>query len=322
MRASLLSYVALVVASILWGYTYLVLADLVGSCPPSQIIVTRFLVATTIVAIVFRKRIIAWGRQGTGSFPRRLGPYTIPGLLVLAAMLTQQYGLRLTPKPGYAAFLTAFIALFIPVIKRLPWIRDRVKPAMPLRHVIPLIIAAVAGIAMLTKTDELGPGDVLLLVCAACYAGQAVAIEGISATHPAVTFTLQGVVVGALSLLALPLDSEPFRWTFTGQELRGLAYLVLFATLVPFLVQPWAQRRVRAEHVGIIYTTVEPVTAMVFSVVQGRESIPLPWGVVGIVLVLSALLATMWLGSHETPTARRSAPSHGERRGVEPMVEG
>src|SRR5437763_6279321 len=103
-------------------------------------------------------------------------------------------------------------------------------------------------------------GDGLTLACAVAFAGQIVALGRIAPRHPVLPLVLiQLATTGALAAMAGPFI-EPQHFSSAPRLWLALVYLAVFATLLAFGVQTWAQRILPPVRVALI-SALEPVSA-------------------------------------------------------------
>ena len=208
-------------------------------------------------------------------YARRLGSITARewsqglglGLLAGLGLYLQTLGLAWTDA-SISAFLTQFYTLLVPLIVAF---RDR---RMPGPRVIIACVLVLAGVSLLSPGllthFILGPGEILILISTAFFAGQIIWVE-----RPVYASNRPGLVTLIMfSLLALMF--------FAGYPLLGgtvsgggqlfnqaplivlLLALVLFCTVLNFFIMNGWQRHVSATEAGLIYC-LEPVIATALS---------------------------------------------------------
>ncbi len=189
------------------------------------------------------------------------------GIFAGTGMLFQVDGLAYTSASA-SAFLTQCCCLL------LPWavaLRDRQWPSLLM--VVCSIIAAI-GVAVLTGMDwrglRLGRGEVETLISSLIFTGQILWLERpLFARNRVGHFTL--VMFATMALVAFPValasTSRPGDWAaayYSGPVLLLMAVLVVFCTLVSFVVMNRWQPALPAPEAGLIYSA-EPVFASVFA---------------------------------------------------------
>ncbi|RKG51081.1 DMT family transporter [Corallococcus sp. AB011P] len=292
---------ALVLLTVFWGLTFVVVKDALAFADPFTFLTLRFVVGATVMALIARGRMFA--------------PGIVPKGLLLAVVLflcfaLQTVGLTDTT-PSRAAFLTGLNVLFVPLMSMVLLRR------MPRWGTTVGVVLAAVGLYWLTRpTEEALPGDVggfrlgdwLSIGCAVAYAGHILLTERFATKDNAVGLVaVQLVGVAVLSALGLPFVERKLEWT---PPLVGavLACGVL-ASAVAILVQTWGQARTSAVRAALIFA-LEPVFASAYSVAVGREVLgPKEWlgGALIVVGVFASELGTAvwdgWRARGRTPAA-------------------
>lgn len=294
---------ALVLLTVFWGLTFVVVKDALAFADPFTFLTLRFVVGAAVLGAIARRRMFA--------------PGIVPKGLLLATVLflcfaLQTVGLQ-TTTPSRAAFLTGLNVLFVPLLsmvllRRLPrW-----------GTTVGVVLAAV-GLYWLTRPnggDALPAGDVgglhlgdwLSIGCALAYAGHILLTERFASKDNAlglVAVQLAGVAV--LSALCLPFVERKLEWS------QPLVVAVLtcgvLASAVAILVQTWGQARTSAVRAALIFA-LEPVFASAYSVAVGREVLGVKeWlgGALIVVGVFASELGTVvwdgWRARGRTPAA-------------------
>lgn len=236
----------LILTTLIWGTTFPLIKDLVGSLSPAVLIGSRFVVAA--VAFLPFCKPLNWALIRDGS---------LLGAVAFISYLTQVIGLE-TISANRAAFITSLNVVIVPL---LGWQLGR-------SITLKIIVAAgltFTGIAVMSwEAGGIGWGEVWIFGCALSYAVYILLMEALSPRHPVAPFSaVQLVTIGILGgLWAAPtwftqLDALQAHWV-------AIVYLGLIATAFATLTQVIAQRHLSASETAIIYT-LEPVFAAIFS---------------------------------------------------------
>jgi drug/metabolite transporter (DMT)-like permease len=245
---------ALVLVTVVWGSSFIVVKNVVRDAPPLAFIFFRFLLATLVCFL------LAFRRPRT---PGLLRDGAIIGVLLAGGMVFQVLG-QVETSASKAAFLTGLSVVLTPFAA---YSRTRSLPS--LENAIGITLAA-AGFVMLTFPREAGPfnrGDLLVFFCGVVFAFYIVELAVRAGAHDAswltaVQLAVVTVVAGILSSIFRAAGSgvelRPIVWG--GVFLAGVLYLGTIGTVGTFLTQTWAQRHMSATHAAIIFA-LEPVWA-------------------------------------------------------------
>ncbi len=262
----------LLIATALWGTSFVAVKSALADATPLAFLTIRFTLAALVLV------------PGTPLRPRPVGQELsgggVLGLLVAFGFIAQTAGLVITT-PSRSAFIVAVSSVLAPLIA-LAWLGER-----PTWLTAVALALATLGIYLLTAPDAggLNRGDLLTLVCAACFGGQIVAVSELSRRYDARRLVFTQVAGTALvAALATALFEHPhIHWTprFVG----ALGYTVLFASTISFLLQMRAQRAMSAARAALIFC-FEPLFAAVTSwFVLGERLSLLQWGGGALILV-------------------------------------
>jgi len=284
---------AMVVATLLWGATFVMLRDSLGHLTPAALVATRFSAAAILIGIVLLARRRRIDRD-------TLAGGVVTGLLTAGGYLFQAIGLTAT-SAGTSAFLNCAGTLLAAVFAW-PLLRQR-----PGRWLSAGLLLATVGSALLALRGawRVGPGEAWTLLGAALFALQIVAVARWADRVDALALTgLQAAVVAACTL--------PFAGDLTG-ALRALdgagwarvGYLAVCGSIVAPRLQVLAQQTLPPGRIGLLFA-LEPVFALAFAISVGGERFVLRWWI-GAALILSAVVVVEWREGRPpaatTPTA-------------------
>ena len=279
---------AMVLATLLWGGTFVAIRDAVAEVPPALLVSTRFLGAGVLFALVLavRRRLPSRHELAGGA---------LSGLLMVGGYFLQAVGLRST-SAGSSAFLTCAGTLLAAFWA---WLLLRERPGARLTFGL---VLALVGAALLTLRGgfQLGAGELITLAGAALFALQVVAIARFAATSDPIAFVcVQSFVAGAV-LLPFARPSASALGTLGGANLARFGYLLLAGSTLAPLLQVYAQRTLPAGRMGLLFA-LEPVFALVFAVTLGAERFQPRWWL-GAALILTAVVMVEW-----KPVAREAS---------------
>ncbi len=270
----------IVVATIIWGISFVVMKDAVGVLEPSWLIGIRFVLTAAILGIVFAKRLRAsWG-------PDLIKGGIILGLLLFGAYWTQTVGLKFTT-PGKNAFLTAVYCVIVPFLF---WAVAKRRPTIFNVSAAVLCIVGVGLVSLSGDDLALGFGDGMTLVCSVLFAAHIVATAVLAkrADIMALTviqFAVSGAVGCALGALTEPLPNTA---AITPDFLFNMAYLVILASCVALGFQNAAVAKVPPSQAAILLS-LESVFGVGASVLLYGEQLTGAL-VLGFALILGAVI--------------------------------
>jgi drug/metabolite transporter (DMT)-like permease len=194
------------------------------------------------------------------------------GALLGIGFVMQIEGLQRTTA-SRSGFLTGTLVVLVPLIELAVF---RKRPALP--AAIGVLLAFV-GMTVLSApwsntSSATAVGDALTLACALVFAAQIVALGRIAPRHPVLPLLfLQLATIGALAALAGPVvDAQQF--SGTPRLWLALLYLAVFATLLAFGIQTWAQKILPPVRVALI-SALEPVFAALWAALLIGERLTL-----------------------------------------------
>lgn len=273
--------VLVVIATMIWGGSFVVMKDVVGVLQPAWLLGIRFTLAGLILLAILRRRVAC------GFCLRTLGAGVLLGLFDFSAFLTQTVGLQHTT-PGINAFLTATYCVIVPFVW---WIIARRRPSV---FNVGAALLAVAGIWLVSVSGSgeglrIGFGEVMTLVGALMFAVHIVFVSKFSRFADALVLTviqfltegLCGLSVGALT------ESAPALSVFTPAVIAQMAFLVLFASIFAFGAQNLALAHVPPTQASLLLS-LESVFGVIFSVMLYGEQVT-PRLLLGFVLIFAAI---------------------------------
>src|SRR6186997_901907 len=263
--------VALIVVTAVWGVTFVQVKDAVELYPLFAFLAVRYAIATGALALAGGARLRTLGRSG-------LAAGGLVGLLLGLGIGLQTAGLERTTVSS-TGFITGLYVVLTPVFGLLLF-RTRVGAQVWLG-----VALAVAGLAMLSGVPVGSPGgNLLVLASTSAQALQIVMVERYAPRYDAIALTLVqmatcflGFVVIALALGELEV---PRGWTVWG----ALLVTGVFASALAYLIQVWAQRRLSAARIALVFS-LETVFAGLFGYwLSGDRLGWLGWGGCAVIL--------------------------------------
>jgi drug/metabolite transporter (DMT)-like permease len=266
---------ALIAVTAVWGVTFVQVKDAVAIYPLFAFLAVRYAIATGALALAGGTRVRTLGRSGWTAG-------ALVGSLLGLGIGLQTAGLERTTVSS-TGFITGLYVVFTPVFG-LALFRTSVAVEVWLG-----VAFALAGLAMLSGVPVgTTGGNLLVLASAAAQALQIVALERYARRYDAIALTLvqMAVCLATFLVIALALGQleVPHGWTVWG----ALLVTGLFASALAYLIQVWAQRRLSAARIAIVFS-LETVFAGIFGYwLSGDRLGWLGWG--GCVLILAGIV--------------------------------
>jgi drug/metabolite transporter (DMT)-like permease len=276
----LLADLGLLATAVAWGAAFAVLKDTLNTFQPMTLLAVRFAFAAVILSLVFIRRVsrMRWPDVKAGF---------IVGFFLFLGFIAQTYGLVYTTA-GKNAFLTTTYVVVVPFMG---WALTRRFPGF---HAFLSAGLCIAGVGFLTLGGEgvggFNKGDALTLLCAVFYSAQLMSIDHYAKRMDPIVLAVTQMIAMVVfcGMFAIPLETWPS--AISPRGMIGMAYLVLFATVLAFAVQMTAQRHSPPTHVSLILSTESFFGALTGVLFLGEQFTAKM--TVGAVLVFGAILVT------------------------------
>jgi drug/metabolite transporter (DMT)-like permease len=241
---------ALILVTAVWGITFVQVKDAVELYPLLAFLAIRYVIASAALAPIAVRRLGGFGRDGL------VAGAVLGGLIALGIGL-QTAGLERTTVTS-TGFITGLYVLFTPLLG-LALFRTPIP-----RSLWAGVALALLGLALLSGVPQgSGRGDLLVLISAFVQAFHIVMVERYANRFDVFALTFVQVAAAAVAFGAVSLAFEeltvPRGWTVWS----ALIVTGLFAVAFAYVVQVWAQRRVSATRIAIVFS-LETVFAGLF----------------------------------------------------------
>lgn len=268
---------ALILITMVWGTTFLVVHAAMKTSGPLFFVGLRFLVAALIGTVVFHRdmRAMQWRDIQAGG---------VIGLCILVGYGLQTYGLQ-TISSSKSAFITA---MYVPLVPFLQWLVFRRRPA--LMSWVGTALAFV-GLLLLAGPEQGGGiamnmGEMATLVGALAIGGEVIFIGYFAGKVDVRRVTvIQLLIAGLLAWALMPVAGESvpaFSWVWLLAAVgMGSASILIQLTM------NWAQQSVAPTRATVIYAG-EPVWGAVAGRIAGDRLPGL--AVLGAFLILLGVL--------------------------------
>jgi drug/metabolite transporter (DMT)-like permease len=257
--------VALIAVTVVWGVTFVQVKDAVEVYPLFAFLAVRYAIAAGVLGVVAVPRVRVLGRSG-------LVAGGVLGVLLGLGIGLQTAGLERTTVSS-TGFITGLYVVLTPLFG-LVLFRTRVGLEVWLG-----VVLSVTGLAMLSGVHVGSTaGDLLVLASTSAQALQIVMVERYANRYDAIALTFVEMATCCLGFLVIALAlgdlAVPYGWTVWG----ALLVTGVFASAFAYLIQIWAQRRLSAARIALVFA-LETVWAGFFGyALDGDRLGLLGWG--------------------------------------------
>lgn len=293
-----------VVATAIWGFSFVVMKDVIAVVPPASLLGIRFLIAAVILFVVLFRRVrrhLSW---------RLLGAGAVLGVLDFMGFWTQTLGLVYTT-PGINAFLTATYCVIVPFAW---WVVGKKRPQL---CNVSAAVVAIGGIWLVSvggsgETLSFGLGEGLTLVCAFFFAVHIVFVSRFALRHDVLVLTVvQFLVEGSLGMIVgATTETMPALSRIPPEIFAQILFLAVFASVVAFGIQNVALAYVPPAQAALLLS-LESVFGVGFSILLYGEVMTVRL-VAGFALIFGAVLINEVVGPRLA--AKRAIVASGRKK--------
>ncbi len=282
--------IALVLVTMLWGSTFLIIQIAMQHSGPLFFVGVRFTIAGGMALLLFRKHM-------AGITRREIGAGIAIGSALFLGYFLQTYGLQ-TISSSQSAFITA---LYVPIVPLLQWAVLKKPPGVMSWVGVAL---AFTGLVLLAGPQagalNFSAGEAATLAGAAAIAAEIILIGLFAKSVDSRRVTaVQLLTAGLVSFALMPVlgESVPaFSWLWAGAAIGlGLASAVIQLTM------NWAQKSVSPTRATVIYAG-EPVWGGIVGRLAGDRLPAL--ALLGAGLIVAGVLAS----EAKLPRRKQQAP--------------
>ena len=259
----------------IWGTTFPLMKDLLGSMDTFALLSVRFSIAAVLYAVYlfgFKKQKITADEIRAGS---------ILGIALFFSYGTQTLGLNYTSATN-SAFITGLFVILIPLLSAI------ILRKVPERKAVAAVIVGLAGLALLTNFQgKLNLGDAITLLTALGFALHIILTVKYAKKASISSLILVQIAVTALLSFAVMFATAKAPPAISMPTIASLLFLAVFATVIANLVQTSALAAMDPTKVGLILIT-EPIFAALFSFIILHETLALSQGI-GAILIFAGM---------------------------------
>lgn len=244
----ILADLALLVVTMVWGVTFVVIKNALADTGPFWFISGRFLLAFGFLAVLFTRRLATAGWQNV----RTAG---FIGIALFAGFALQTIGLQYTTA-AKSGFITGLSVVLVPVVGRL-WGQKG-----PGTATLAGIACAILGLGLLTLDADLrlNYGDFFTLLSAVAFACHIVMVGHYVPHSDVILLTILQIGAVGLASTVTGLAIEPLPVQLSEAIWLALAVTAIPATALALLIQNAAQRFTTPARTALVFA-MEPVFA-------------------------------------------------------------
>ena len=278
--SQLFADILLLLVALVWGSTFVIVKTAISETGPFSFIAVRFLIAGSLLLIWYG---VKPGKPEIRHDRRFYTGGLLTGLVLCAAYSAQTVGL-MSVSAGKAAFITGLSVVLVPVGARVFF---NVKT--DLYAFLSRPAALGLGLMSLRLPFLMETGDLLVLICAFCFAFHILFVAAYAPLGDPVLFTAiqlltvsLGAFIGVLFFekkLVIPASAWP-----------SILFTSLAATIFAFLTQSTVQRYTSPTHTALIFSS-EPVFGAIFAWLLAGEMLSTKEAVGAAAIVIGMLVS-------------------------------
>lgn len=265
--------------SLIWGSTFIIVKKTIEVIPPVAFNSIRFMIASILLFVIFLYR------------QKKLNPQvlydgTILGVVLFLTFTCQTIGLKFVTA-SETGFITGLYLIFVPVISVLFLGRG-----IDLKTSFAVLIAFV-GLFLISFTGKVsvGVGEILVLLNALFVAFHILLVDYYGKRDD--VFALTSIQIFVLTILSVLyttfFEGWSFKLTLDGEVIFAFLLTGVFATVVAFLIQTYAQKYTTPTKAAVIFT-FEPLSSAFFGYLLGGEVLRLSQYVGAFLIFISMLI--------------------------------
>ena len=283
---TMIADLSLLFAAMLWGGGYTATKNALNSITPFYMMTIRFLCAGILLSAVFFKTV---KKTSIEDIVRGF----VIGIFLFLAFATQTVGLNYTTA-SKQSFLTSVYVIILPFIY---WKVFKTKPKL---NTLVSAVVSLIGIFILSLKPgmhlDMNIGDWLTLLSAVLFASHIISIACFARkSNPIILSVLQMFSAGIFSII-FAFIFEPNLNIIPKSAILSLSYLIIFSTMVGFLIQNIAQKYTNPNHVGILLS-LESVFGAIFSIIFLKEIFTLNMILGASIIFLAVVIAEIDLST-------------------------
>ncbi|CAM3596644.1 DMT family transporter [Erysipelothrix urinaevulpis] len=275
------AYLSIFLAAMIWGGGFVATSYALEQIPAMATLAIRFTLSAIVLFIFGYKTILKAHKDELIK--------TAPlGIFLFLAFYFQTIGNAATTVSNNS-FLTALNVVFT------PFIASVILKTKTDRKDYLASLLALLGVALLTMSSvnlSFNMGDLYSLIGAVFFALHVVFSSKAKDVGTLLTTFMQMVVAGMISLVAsLIIDDYSFLATLNLSSVVSIGYLVIFSTLIAYLLQLFASKTLSPTALSVVLST-EALFATLFGIILLGEKITVKSGISMGLLMLAVVMSS------------------------------
>lgn len=268
----------LILTTLIWGSSFVILKSALDSITPLWVLAIRFSGAAILMLIACLPRLKKLDkRYVTGG--------CLMGLCLSAAYILQTYGLVYTT-PGKNAFLTTTYCVLVPFLY---WIISSKRPDK--YNIIAALVCLVGvGLVCLGNDLSINIGDMLTILCGLFYGLHIIVTSRTAENRDPVLITMLQFATAAVICFIGAVLFEPAPHDIGTGTWLSIAYMTFICTGLCYILQTVGQKYTPPSQTAVILT-LESVFGSAISVILGVESLTFNIAL-GFCLIFTAIITS------------------------------
>ncbi len=281
-KKPLIASIALTIVGIVWGTTYAINKEALEFVSPLSMLMYRFVLSAILLSLFYAKKLtkVTLGEVKTG--------FKI-GIFLFLAMFFTTVGAVFTTASKQSFIIGSYI-LYVPL---LAFIINKIKPD---KYAIIAVCMATAGLGLLTveKNTSFNIGDTFSVLSSIFFALHIIVVERYSNKIDPIISTLMQFLTIAIFSIILVAIYEGFDFSILWKMKYTFAYIVIFTTTLPFVVQNIAQKYISSTSTSVILV-LESVFGSIFAIFYLNEKMSLQMFLGSVIILLAVMTQqTKW----------------------------
>ena len=290
-----LAPLALITVAAMWGLAFVLMVDPIERQGINDFLSFRFLFATLFL-ILLRPRVI---RSFTMPLISKGG---VAGTFLGLGYIFQTLGLSLTT-PAITGFITGLYVVITPIFS-IFFLRSKIAMIGWIA-----VMLATSGLLVLSFNGlEISWGAIAVFISAVFFAAHIITLGAWSKDFDTYSLTTMQLATCAIitTVAAIP---DGIRGPVGSNGWLVVLFTALFATVLAFIVQTWAQSIISTTTVAVLLTT-EVLFAAIFSVTTGTESLTLRLLIGGLLVTTGMYLILLTDRNESESRAKQVVDEH------------